>query len=97
MLLVVVVIIAMGVWLVVSVSGYVDTRDGLYWAKGSLKITQSSGIDRIGNLDFVRGIATLGILVKNTVSFGLPSTAVWNLAATGSQTGIDSVVGDGRG
>ncbi len=38
-------------------------------------MTQSSGIDRIGNLDFVRGVATLGILVMNAVSFGLPFAA----------------------
>ena len=56
-------------------------------------MTQSSGIDRIGNLDFVRGIATLGILVMNAVSFGLPSAAYWNLAASGSETGLDWVVG----
>ena len=56
-------------------------------------MTQSSGIDRIGNLDFVRGVATLGILVMNAVSFGLPFAAYWNLAATGSETGLDWVVG----
>ena len=56
-------------------------------------MTQSSGIDRIGNLDFVRGIATLGILVMNAVSFGLPSAAYWNLAASGSETGLHWVVG----
>ena len=56
-------------------------------------MTQSPGIDRIGTLDFVRGIATLGILVMNAISFGLPSAAYWNLAASGSETGLDWVVG----
>ncbi len=56
-------------------------------------MTQSSGIDRITNLDFVRGIATLGILVMNAVSYGLPLAAYWNIAAAGSQTGLDLAVG----
>ena len=56
-------------------------------------MTQSSGTDRIGNLDFVRGIATLGILVMNAVSFGLPTAAYWNLSAAGSQTGLDWALG----
>lgn len=56
-------------------------------------MTQSSGIDRIGNLDFVRGIATLGILVMNAVSFALPTAAYWNLSAAGSQTGLDWALG----
>ena len=56
-------------------------------------MTQSSGIDRIGNLDFVRGVAVLGILVMNAGSFGLPFAAYWNLDASGSETGLDWVVG----
>ena len=35
--------------------------------------------ERITNLDTVRGIATLGILVMNAVSFGLPQPAYFNL------------------
>ncbi len=55
-------------------------------------MAQSSGIDRITNLDFVRGVATLGILGMNAVSYGLPLAAYWNISA-GSQTGLDLAVG----
>ena len=40
------------------------------------------------NLDLVRGIATLEIFVMNAVSVGLPAAVSWNLAATGSLTGL---------
>ena len=53
-------------------------------------ITQS---ERITNLDTVRGIATLGILVMNAVSFGLPQAAYFNLDYAGSDTTLDWIVG----
>ena len=49
--------------------------------------------ERITNLDTVRGFATLGILVMNAVSFGLPSGAYFNLDAAGSDNWLDWAVG----
>jgi len=48
---------------------------------------------RITNLDTVRGVATLGILVMNAVSFALPEAAYFNLEAAGRQTLLDWVIG----
>ena len=45
------------------------------------------------HLDTVRGIATLGILVMNAVSFGLPQPAYFNLDYAGSDTALDWIVG----
>ena len=44
-------------------------------------------------LDFIRGVAVLGILVMNAVSFGLGSGPYFNLSAGGSNTWLDWVVG----
>jgi len=52
-----------------------------------------SAVERITNLDTVRGAATLGILVMNAVSFGLPDPAYFNLDYAGSETGLDRAVG----
>ncbi len=52
-----------------------------------------SNAQRITNLDTVRGIATLGILVMNSVSFGLPAPAYFNLSFAGSDNWLDWVVG----
>ena len=49
--------------------------------------------ERITNLDTVRGIATLGILVMNAVSFGLPQPAYFNLDYAGPDTALDWIVG----
>lgn len=49
--------------------------------------------ERITNLDTVRGVATLGILVMNAVSFGLPQPAYFNLDYAGSDNWLDWVVG----
>ena len=49
--------------------------------------------ERITNLDTVRGIATLGILVMNAVSFGLPGPAYFNVDYAGSDTWLDRIVG----
>ena len=51
--------------------------------------------ERITNLDTVRGIATLGILIMNVVSYGLPDAAYSNLNAAGSVTLSDWVIGVG--
>ena len=49
--------------------------------------------ERITNLDTVRGIATLGILIMNAVSFGLPQPAYFNLDYAGSDNTLDWIVG----
>jgi uncharacterized protein len=48
---------------------------------------------RITNLDTVRGIATLGILLMNIVYFGLDEAAYFNLDADGSDSVVDWIVG----
>ena len=50
-------------------------------------------VRRISNLDLIRGIALLGILGMNAISFGLPWAAYWNLSAAGSETWLDFVIG----
>ncbi|MGI9597199.1 MAG: DUF418 domain-containing protein, partial [Acidimicrobiales bacterium] len=52
-----------------------------------------AGNERITNLDTVRGVATLGILIMNAVSFGLPDPAYFNIDAAGSDRTIDRIVG----
>ncbi len=49
--------------------------------------------ERITNLDTVRGIATLGILVMNAVNFAISDSAYHNLDAGGSNNPFDWVVG----
>lgn len=49
--------------------------------------------ERIENLDTVRGIATLGILIMNAVSFAVPQAAYRNLDAAGTHTWLDRVIG----
>lgn len=49
--------------------------------------------DRITNLDTIRGVAVLGILVMNAVSYGLPGAAYFNLSAAGAESWFDWVVG----
>jgi len=49
--------------------------------------------ERITNLDTVRGVATLGILAMNAVSFGLPAPAYFNIDYAGSRTQLDQAVG----
>ena len=55
--------------------------------------TATSVSERITNLDTVRGVATLGILAMNGVSYGLPDAAYSNLEAAGSSTRLDWIVG----
>ncbi|MEX1106489.1 MAG: DUF418 domain-containing protein [Ilumatobacteraceae bacterium] len=49
--------------------------------------------ERITNLDAMRGIAVLGIVVMNAVSYGLPEAAYFNLSAAGSDNWLDWVIG----
>ncbi len=55
--------------------------------------TPTSRAERITNLDTIRGWATLGILVMNVVSFGLPGAAYFNLDGGGSETALDWAIG----
>ena len=48
---------------------------------------------RITNLDLVRGIAVLGILGMNAVSYGLGTAPYFNLDAGGSDTWLDWIIG----
>ena len=57
---------------------------------GSTPITES---ERNTALDFVRGVAVLGILVMNAVSYGLGDAAYFNLDADGIDTALDWAVG----
>ena len=49
--------------------------------------------ERITTLDAIRGVAVLGILLMNAVSFGLEPAAYWNIGAGGIDTWFDWVVG----
>lgn len=53
----------------------------------------TSTAERITNLDTVRGVATLGILVMNAVSFALPEAAYFNLEAGGGDGRLDRAIG----
>ena len=48
---------------------------------------------RITSLDLVRGVAVLGILLMNVVSFKYGQVPYWNLSAGGSETWLDWAVG----
>ena len=48
---------------------------------------------RITHLDMLRGVAVLGILLMNAVSYGLPSAAYFNLSAEGTETWLDWTIG----
>ena len=48
--------------------------------------------ERITHLDMVRGVAVLGILLMNAVSYGLDSAAYFNISSAGTETGLDWAV-----
>ena len=48
---------------------------------------------RITILDLIRGVAVLGILLMNVVSFKYGQVPYWNLSAGGSETWLDWAVG----
>ena len=50
---------------------------------------QNQNIDRITNLDFIRGIAVLGILVMNAITFVLPKSAYYNPSSAGTNNILD--------
>ena len=49
--------------------------------------------ERITTLDAVRGVAVMGILTMNAVSYGLPAPAYFNLDSAGSDTWLDWLIG----
>jgi len=56
-------------------------------------VTLTATPDRIDSLDTLRGVATLGILVMNAVSFGLVDAAYANLSQDGNRTPLDWLIG----
>jgi len=48
--------------------------------------------NRIDNLDFIRGIAILGILIMNSVVFALPESALWNHSSAGTENFLDWIL-----
>ena len=60
--------------------------------KPSLSTPVSSG-DRNSTLDAIRGVAVLGILTMNAVSYGLDMPSYFNLDADGSRTWLDWAIG----
>ena len=61
-------------------------------SKASLSAPTSLG-DRNTTLDAVRGVAVLGILTMNAVSYGLDMVPYFNLDAGGSRTWLDWAIG----
>ena len=53
-------------------------------------VTESA---RITSLDLIRGVAVLGILLMNAVSFKYGSVPYWNISAGGMNNGLDWAVG----
>ena len=53
----------------------------------------SINTNRILNLDFIRGISVLGILMMNAISFALPTSSYWNLSSTGTDNLFDWAIG----
>jgi len=51
-----------------------------------------SSAERIASLDTIRGVAVLGILLMNALSFGLDDAAYSNLEAGGVETVLDVVI-----
>ena len=49
--------------------------------------------ERITTLDAIRGVAVLGILLMNAISFGLEPAAYWNIGAGGIDTWLDWAIG----
>ena len=62
-------------------------------AMTSAALDRDGAGSRISNLDLLRGVAVLGILVMNAVSYGLPDAAYFNLDAGGSERSADWLVG----
>lgn len=55
--------------------------------------TATTTAQRIDSLDVIRGVAALGILLMNAVSFALPDAAYMNLEQAGNETLLDTAIG----
>jgi uncharacterized protein len=55
--------------------------------------TATRTTQRIDSLDVIRGVAALGILLMNAVSFALPDAAYMNLEQAGNETLLDTAIG----
>ena len=55
--------------------------------------TAARTAQRIDSLDVIRGVAALGILLMNAVSFALPDAAYLNLEQAGNETLLDTAIG----
>lgn len=62
-------------------------------ARGAESARPVGPAGRITSLDLIRGVAVLGILIMNAVSFGLGSGPYFNLSAGGSHTWFDWLLG----
>ena len=62
-------------------------------AMTSAALDRDGAGSRISNLDLLRGVAVLGILVMNAVSYSLTDAAYFNLDAGGSERSADWLVG----
>ncbi len=61
--------------------------------RGTARVEATRSAERIVTLDVVRGVAVLGILLMNVVSFGLDLPAYFNLDAASPQSWLDWTVG----
>ncbi|MCP4303302.1 MAG: hypothetical protein GY788_00155, partial [bacterium] len=59
----------------------------------TVSTTPIEGKSRNTNLDLIRGVAVMGILVMNAVSFGLSEAAYDDIGADGMKISLDWVVG----
>ena len=48
--------------------------------------------ERITNLDFIRGISVLGILIMNSLSFSLPLSAYFNHPSVAAEGTLDWIL-----
>lgn len=53
----------------------------------------TAGSERITGLDTIRGVAVLGILTMNVVSYGLGTSAYFNIDASSPQSWLDWLIG----
>lgn len=71
-----------------------DTQNERHGGAPTSSATPTTGPPpRINSLDLIRGIAALGILLMNAISFGLDDAAYSNLEEQGNRTLLDTAIG----